>query len=75
MSRLSHDLDAKICLTCQHFRIGRRVKSIGRNIFIEYDSTKGGCSLFNNFPKLCNELVTGVSFCHYRRWVELPDKD
>ena len=75
MSWLSQDFDKQICLTCQHFRIGRRVKSIGRNIFIEYDSVKGGCGLFNDFPKLWNERVIGVSFCRYRRWVELPDKD
>ena len=75
MSWLTQDLDQKVCLTCQHFKVGRRVKSIGRNVFIEYDAVKGGCGLFNNFPKLVNERVIGVSFCHYRRGVELPDKD
>lgn len=74
MSWLTQNLNDKICLTCQHFKgCPRRVKSIGRSLFIEYDTTKGGCGLFNNFPKLWNERVIGVSFCHYTRWRELPD--
>ena len=75
MSWRSQDFDKKICLTCQHFKCSRRVKSIGRNFFIEYDEVKGGCKLFNNMPTLWNEKVIGVSFCHYKRWVELPDQD
>ena len=72
MSWLSQDIDQQTCLTCQHFRVGRRVKNVGGRIFIEYDATKGGCGIYNNFPKLVNERVTGLSFCRYSRWVELP---
>ena len=75
MSWLTQDHDRKICLTCQHFRIGRRLRSIGRNLFVEYDAQLGGCGLFNDFPKPWNARVADVSFCRYRRWVQLPDQD
>ena len=72
MAWVSQDLDKEICLTCQYFKVGRRLKNIGGRLFIEYDATKGGCGVYNNFPKLVNERVVGLSFCRYRRWTELP---
>lgn len=75
MSWLSQELNKECCLTCQHFKVGRRLKSMGRNLFIEYDATTGSCKLFNNFPRIINCKPTIGSWCHYKRWVEIPDKD
>jgi len=75
MSWCTQNLDQKICLTCQHFKCGRRLKTIGRFLVIEYDSPTGNCRIHNNFPTLWNVKVTGISSCHYKRWTSLPDKD
>lgn len=72
MSWLTKDFNRETCLTCQHCKIGRRMKSIGRDYFIEYDSITGNCKLFNNYPTQINNKLT-TTWCHYRRWVELPD--
>ena len=66
-----HDLQKEICLTCHYYNIPRRIEVIGGKVFIDYDATTGGCSLFNNFPKPCTSRPMG-SWCHYKRWVELP---
>jgi len=67
------DIQKRCCLTCQFFRMNRNVEVIAGKVFINYESTKGGCGLYNNFPKLINEPAGMVSFCKYKRWVELPD--
>ena len=66
------DLHKEICLTCQYFDTPRRVQVIGRDTFIDYDKDTGGCRLFNNMMRICNTKAGITSFCHYKRWVELP---
>ncbi len=75
MSWLTQDLNRECCLTCQHFNVGRRLKSMEQNLFIEYDASIGRCMLFNNFPRTINCKPTTESWCHYCRWVQLPEKD
>ena len=67
------DLQKRCCLTCQYFRGTRRVEVIGRQTFIDYDSTMGKCGIFNNVPKQVGDPANATSFCRYKRWVELPD--
>ncbi|MCQ2353386.1 MAG: hypothetical protein MJ033_07940 [Victivallaceae bacterium] len=75
MSWLSQDFDKKICLTCQHFKCGRKFESIGRDAFIRYDSVRGTCRLFHDYPRLINSPTTTGDWCHYKRWIELPDQE
>ena len=73
MSWLEQNLNQETCLTCQHFKLcPRRVKTIGSRLFIEFDKSTGGCGLFNNFPTVITKKPHAGSFCHYKRWVELP---
>ncbi|MCQ2351925.1 MAG: hypothetical protein MJ033_00415 [Victivallaceae bacterium] len=72
MSWLTQNIEKECCLTCQHFKVGRRLKVMGRNLFIEYDSVLGACKLFNNFPKGIECRPMTGSFCRYKKWVELP---
>ena len=44
-----HELHREICLTCHYYDIPRRMVVGGRQVFIDYDATTGGCTLFNNF--------------------------
>lgn len=67
------DLQKRCCLTCQYFRGARRVEVIGRQTFIDYDSTMGKCGIFNNVPKQVGDPADMTSFCRYKRWIELPD--
>lgn len=67
------DIQRRCCLTCQHFRGRRAVEVIGRQTFIDYDSTTGNCGVFNNVPKLITEPAGVVSYCRYKRWIDLPD--
>ena len=67
------DLQKECCLTCQFFRGQRRVEVIGRQTFIDYDNPQGTCSIFENVPKLINVPAHAVSYCRYKRWVDLPD--
>jgi len=67
-----HQLEQEICLTCQYFRIPRRVEVIGSKMFIDYNASMGNCQLFQNVPRVCTCKANSVSFCHYKRWVELP---
>jgi hypothetical protein len=66
------DLQKEICLTCQYYNIPRRIEVIGSKMFIDYDSSTGGCKLCNNFPKPCTSKPFSGHWCHYKRWVELP---
>ena len=66
------DLEKKCCITCQYFRGRRRVEVIGRQTFIDYDDPQGTCGVFENVPKLVNNPADAVSYCRYKRWVELP---
>ncbi len=66
------ELNREICLTCHHYNIPRRVEVIGSKMFIDYDKTMGGCKLYNDFPKVCTSKPFTGSFCHYKRWVDLP---
>ena len=73
MSYLTQELDDKVCLTCQYYTgNSRKLIAKGRLLFIEYEKTRGGCSLFNDYPRLVNDKATTGNFCHYKRWVELP---
>ena len=69
----SYDLQKKCCLTCQFFKINRKVEIIGTSVCIGYDGTTGNCGIFNNFPKVVNTPANATSTCRYKRWVELPD--
>ncbi len=70
---LFHELNKEICLTCQHFRqCPRKVKVVGRQMFIAYEKTMGACGLFNNFPTIITTKANFVHYCHYKRWVDLP---
>ena len=67
-----HELNREICLTCHYFDIPRRIEVIGRQVFIDYDATTGGCKLFNNFPRVCTCKPFTGHYCRYKRWLELP---
>ena len=67
-----HQLDQEICLTCQHFKIPRRLQVIGSKLFIDYDASMGSCKIFQNVPRLCTCKANTVHFCHYKRWNQLP---
>ena len=67
------DLQKKCCITCQYFRGKRKVEIIGRQTFIDYDSTMGNCGIFNNVPKQVGDPADTTSYCRYKRWIELPD--
>ncbi len=67
------DLDKRICLTCQYFTGRRNVEVIGSKMFIEYETDKGTCRIFNNFPVIINEPAGRVHWCKYKRWTQLPD--
>ena len=69
----SNDLQKKCCLTCQYFKIRRKVEIIGSQVFIDYDSSTGNCGIFNNFPYVVNQPANMTSTCRYKRWVQLPD--
>ena len=70
---LFHDLDRKICLTCQYFcNCEREVKMVGNKMFIAYEKDLGACSIRNNFPVVLNVPANASTFCRYKRWVELP---
>ena len=65
-------INERMCLTCQHFVVSRRLVSKGGQLWIEYDNPRGSCGIFHNFGKTWNEKLTRVSWCHYVRWNELP---
>ena len=67
------DIQRKCCITCQYFKGRRSVEMIGRQFLIDYESTMGICGIFNNVPKQINEPANVVSYCRYKRWLELPD--
>lgn len=69
----SNDLQKKCCLTCQYFKIRRKVEVIGSQVFIDYDSSTGNCGIFNNFPYVVTQPANMSSTCRYKRWVQLPD--
>ena len=69
---LFHDLDKRICLTCQYYLIERNIKVVGRQVFIEHSGKTGNCSIFNNFPRALACPANSTSYCHYKRWNELP---
>ena len=66
------ELQKEICLTCQYYNIPRRIEVIGTKMFIDFDASTGGCSLQNNFPKPYTSKPFTGSWCHYKRWIELP---
>ena len=68
------ELKAKVCLTCQHFKCSRRVKVFGKGLCIEYDTIRGECRIFNNYPKPWYAKAGFAHFCHYTRWRSLPDE-
>ena len=67
-----HELDKEICLTCQYYDTPRRVEVIGNKVFIDFDKTTGNCKLFNSIMRINTCKAGSTSFCHYKRWVELP---
>ena len=67
-----HELDRKVCLTCQYFNGTRKLEVIGRQLFIDYEKTTGTCRLYRDFPVIINAPGDRCSWCHYKRWVELP---
>ncbi|MBQ4480901.1 MAG: hypothetical protein II943_09705 [Victivallales bacterium] len=67
-----HELDRKVCLTCQYFKGERRLEVIGSKLFIDFDKNTGACKLWHDFPVVVNAPGDRCSWCHYKRWVELP---
>ena len=72
MSWLFKDFSKEICLTCQYCKVPRKIKVIGKDIFIEYGATLGHCKLHNDFPMVITTPPHQGGFCHYKRWLELP---
>ena len=67
-----HELDRSVCLTCQYFKGKRKVEVIGRKMFIDFDKNNGNCRIFNDFPVIVNTRAGHCSWCHYKRWSQLP---
>ena len=67
-----HELDRSVCLTCQHFKGKRKVEVIGRKMFIDFEKNTGNCRIFNDFPVIISTHAGHCSWCHYKRWNQLP---
>ncbi|MCQ2380582.1 MAG: hypothetical protein MJ025_06660 [Victivallaceae bacterium] len=69
-----YNIKEKKCLTCEYFKIDRKINQVCNKVCIDYDAIGiGKCSMYRDTPRPRNTRAGATPWCHYKRWMQLPD--